>query len=64
MLVLKRKKSEEIVFFVGNEKVEIKILNIDKFSKQVQIGVTAPREIKVVRKELLNRANDADSTNI
>ena len=48
MLVLKRKPGETIVIAGG---IEVTILKVD--AKQISVGVAAPAEIKVLRKELL-----------
>ena len=47
MLILSRKKGESILI---GDNVELKILEICK--EHIRIGITAPRECKVVRKEL------------
>ena len=49
MLVLTRRISEK--FIVGNN-VVITVLKVD--GNQVRIGIEAPREISVVRSELVN----------
>jgi carbon storage regulator len=51
MLVLTRRISEK--FIVGNN-VVITVLKVD--GNQVRIGIEAPREISVVRSELVNTA--------
>ena len=48
MLVVRRRRGESIM--IGDD-VEIAILDIS--SSHVKIGVSAPREISVIRKEML-----------
>ncbi len=52
MLVLTRKVDESIVIS-GN--ITIKILGVER--DRVKIGIAAPKEIIVLRKELLDRAD-------
>ena len=53
MLVLSRKKDETIILKTSNgEVIQITIVKIDNKNK-VRIGIDAPREISVVRSELL-----------
>lgn len=53
MLVLTRNQGESIVI---GEVIEVTVLGIK--GGQVQLGITAPKQIKVLRKELLDQ-NDA-----
>lgn len=48
MLVLSRKVGESIL--IGKD-IEVKVLSIDADGR-VKIGIDAPREVKVIRKEL------------
>lgn len=50
MLVLSRKTDQSIV--IGNN-VEIMVVGVDK-SGQVKLGIRAPKEVDVKRKELLS----------
>ncbi len=50
MLVFMRKKGE--TFYIGEE-IEITVADIE--NKQVKICVSAPKELAVVRKELLEK---------
>lgn len=47
MLVLSRKNGESIVI---DDKIEVKILSFS--GDKVQIGISAPKEIKIIRSEL------------
>ena len=51
MLVLTRKPNESL--FIGND-IEIKIISCDK--RGIRLGIEAPKEISIVRKELLKEA--------
>lgn len=51
MLVLNRKIGEKIK--IGHD-IELIVLSINKHG-QAQIGVVAPKDVKVIRKELLFR---------
>lgn len=52
MLVLTRRKGEKIII---DHNIVVTILSID--GNQIRIGVEAPKEINVVRKELLHGKN-------
>lgn len=60
MLALSRKKNEALII---NNNVEITILEIK--GEQVKIGITAPKEVPVYRKEVYVQIQDAneDATN-
>lgn len=49
MLVLSRKKDE--VFVIGKD-IEVKILQID--GDKIKIGITAPKEVQILRGELVD----------
>lgn len=55
MLALSRKKNEAIVV---NNNVEITILEIK--GDQVKLGITAPREVSVYRKEVYVQIQEAN----
>ena len=55
MLALSRKKNEALVI---NNNVEITILEIKV--EQVKIGITAPKEVPVYRKEVYVQIQDAN----
>jgi carbon storage regulator len=54
MLVITRKKDEE--FLIGKD-VVVKVTYLD--SGRVKLGITAPKEVRVVRKELDDRDREA-----
>jgi carbon storage regulator len=54
MLVLSRKPDEEIVFPELN--IIIKIVSV-KNNGTVRIGINAPNEVSIVRRELLDRGD-------
>ncbi|TCJ06383.1 carbon storage regulator CsrA [Cytobacillus praedii] len=47
MLVLTRRRNESVIL---NENIEITILEID--GDQVKIGIKAPKEVEILRKEI------------
>ncbi|MDE6213274.1 MAG: carbon storage regulator CsrA [Lachnospiraceae bacterium] len=55
MLALSRKKNEALVI---NNNVEITILEIK--GEQVKLGISAPREVPVYRKEVYVQIQDAN----
>ena len=55
MLALSRKKNEALVI---NNNVEVTILDIK--GDQVKLGITAPREIPVYRKEVYLQTREAN----
>jgi carbon storage regulator len=55
MLALSRKKNEAIII---NNNVEVTILEIK--GDQVKIGITAPREVPVYRKEVYIQIQEAN----
>lgn len=48
MLVLTRRKNESVIL---NENIEITILEID--GEQVKLGIQAPKDIEILRKEII-----------
>jgi carbon storage regulator len=55
MLVLSRKKDETILLKTSNnEDIKITVVKIDNKNK-VRIGIEAPREVTVVRSELITK---------
>ena len=60
MLVLSRKEEESIII---NDNIEIKIIGVKQ--DQVKIGIIAPKDVKIFRKEIyeeIQRANTASAT--
>jgi len=56
MLVLSRKKNEQIVIQLGDQKVVIKV--VDMARDRVRLGVTAPAEVPVHRQEVADRIGE------
>lgn len=56
MLVLSREKDQEVV--IGNNVIVVTIVEIR--GDKVRLGFTAPREIPIVRRELLDRMDDPE----
>lgn len=55
MLVLSRKKDETILLkTANNEDIRITVVKIDNKNK-VRLGIEAPREVSVVRSELISK---------
>ena len=55
MLVLARKLEESIII---NENIIVKIISIDK--GVVKLGIDAPKEISIIRNELLEDVKDSN----
>lgn len=55
MLALSRKKNESLII---NNNVEITILEIK--GEQVKIGITAPKDVSIYRKEVYVQIQDAN----
>lgn len=53
MLILTRKKDESIII---DGKIEIKIIEIE--DGKIRIGIDAPRDIEIMRKELHDRIKE------
>ncbi len=52
MLVLSRQKDESIIIGEGDDAVEVTV--VDVRGDKVRLGINAPREISVHRKEIYN----------
>ena len=60
MLVLSRKKDEQIILKGENFKdIKITVVRIDNFNK-VRIGIEADQEVSILRSELEERPTPAD----
>ncbi len=55
MLVLSRKEDESIII---NDNIEIKIIGIKQ--DQVKIGIVAPKDVKIFRKEIYEEIQKAN----
>lgn len=69
MLVFSRKKNESFVIEVGDEIVTITVNDVFTGTKQVQIGVDAPKHIKIWRSEIYesileNKKASKNNTNL
>ena len=53
MLILSRKMTEKIVFMVAGLEVKLTFLEIRK-NGALKIGIDAPREVKILREELID----------
>jgi carbon storage regulator len=51
MLVITRKADESIIIEAGDEKIEIVVIETGK--DKVKLGVNAPKQVKIMRNELL-----------
>ncbi|MDD9818769.1 MAG: carbon storage regulator [Gammaproteobacteria bacterium] len=54
MLILTRRRDESLII---NGNIEVRVLDVR--GQQVRIGIIAPPEIKVVRKEIMSSAGDS-----
>ncbi len=59
MLALSRKKNEALII---NNNVEITVLEIK--GEQVKLGISAPREVPVYRKEVYVQIQDANKESV
>lgn len=59
MLILSRKQGQEIII---GDNISIKVLKIQKkFDKEyVELAINAPSNVKVLRKELIDKPKDSD----
>jgi len=58
MLVLTRKKHEQLVIQYGKETIIVRVVAI--MGDRVQIGVTAPRSVTIHREEVARRLSELD----
>jgi carbon storage regulator len=61
MLTLTRKPEETIVIGEGSERIEVTVKEIRR--NQVRLGITAPENVRIFRKELVER-EDAVNDNM
>lgn len=54
MLVLSRKSGERLVLILGGQRATIELLSVS--GNRAQVGVDAPRHIRVIREEILDAA--------
>ena len=57
MLTLTRKPEETIVIGEGTERIEVTVKEIRR--NQVRLGITAPENVRIFRKELVEREEAA-----
>jgi carbon storage regulator CsrA len=55
MLVLARKQSERILIIVDGKVIEVKITEIRQNVKVVRVGITAPKDVTILRPEMLQK---------
>ncbi|HZZ79913.1 MAG TPA: carbon storage regulator [Gemmataceae bacterium] len=56
MLILSRKKDEQLIVRLGDQTVVIRVLSVMR--ERVRIGITAPREVAVHREEVARRIDE------
>ena len=59
MLVLSRRKNETIILEIGDQIVEVEVKQIK--GNAVRLGLAAPQNIRILRKELTNIQNPLPS---
>ena len=57
MLVLKRKAGESIIV---SDNIEIKIIEVEE--GRIKIGIDAPKEVSIIRKEVLDETKSENKT--
>lgn len=61
MLILTRKVDQEIVFRTSDGEITIKVLNHtnnNQGNPNYKLGITAPKSINIVRKEIMKRGEN------
>lgn len=53
MLVLSRKETERLFFDVGDVTITVHVIEIDR--DKVRLGIEAPKEVKIMRAELVEK---------
>lgn len=56
MLVVTRRKNDAVLLMLGSEKVEVKIVCVERGN--VKLGINAGRKVKVYRKELVDGSKE------
>jgi carbon storage regulator len=56
MLVLSRKRDEQIVLNLPDHTIRIRVVSVD--GKRVRIGIEAPQEVHITREELVCEPQD------
>ena len=59
MLTLTRKPEETIVIGDGKDRIEVIVKEIRR--NQVRLGIVAPENVRIFRKELIERDENADA---
>jgi len=59
MLVLTRKKGQSIII---HDNIEITVLDVE--GENIKIGISAPREVQVIRKELLVSVKETNQESV
>jgi len=57
MLILTRKVQEAIMI---GDNVSIRLLSINPITQEIKLGIDAPRDVTILREELLHRKNNQD----
>ncbi len=57
MLVLSRKKDEQLVIRLGEETVLVRVLDVN--GSRERIGITAPKSVAILRDEVARRDQEA-----
>ncbi len=51
MLVLTRKRDEQVVLYLANQTIRIQVVSVE--GNRVRIGIEAPQDVKITREELV-----------
>jgi carbon storage regulator len=57
MLVLSRKKDQQLVIRLGEETVMVRVLEVN--GDRVRFGITAPRSVPIHREEIVRRIQES-----
>jgi carbon storage regulator len=58
MLVLSRRKSEQLVITLGDQTVYVRVIDVGR--DRVRLGIIAPKEVAVHREEVARRIAEAE----